>query len=93
MDRSQSAESLYDCIVRDNPDAAGDGGLTVRTTYREGINGEKKRVQSPEPDLMPSASLSREQETLLEERMLDVCLRFLASFYSKEVGNAAGAKT
>ncbi|MBO4668760.1 MAG: hypothetical protein J5648_02150 [Lachnospiraceae bacterium] len=75
VDRSQSAESLYDCIVRDNPEVAGDGGITVRTTYREGINGEKKRVQSPEPDLFPSDSLSKEQETLLEERIKSLVRR------------------
>ncbi|MBO4280354.1 MAG: hypothetical protein J5872_00710 [Lachnospiraceae bacterium] len=68
VDRMQSAESLYDCILRDNPEPAEDGSLVGRTTYREGINGEKKIVPGPDNDLAKPAPMSRQQESLLEER-------------------------
>lgn len=68
VDRMQSAESLYDCILRDNPEPAEDGSLVGRTTYREGINGEKKVVAGADPDLAKPAPMTRQQEALMEER-------------------------
>lgn len=70
LDRMQSAESLYDIILRDNPLSTEDTGImNGRATYREGINGEKRFVRAPENDLAEPAPMSKAQEALMEERI------------------------
>lgn len=70
LDRMQSAESLYDIILRDNPLSTEDTGImNGRATYREGINGEKRFVRAPENDLAEPALMSKAQEALMEERI------------------------
>ncbi len=69
VDRMQSAESLYDCILRDNPEVSEDGSLLGRKTYRQGINGEKNVVLAPEKDLAKPATMTKREEALLEEKM------------------------
>ena len=68
VDRMQSVESLYDCVLRDNPEPSEDGSLIGRTPYREGINGESRVVPAPDKDLAEPAAMSKQQETLLEEK-------------------------
>lgn len=70
LDRMQSAESIYDIILRDNPLSTEDTGImNGRATYREGINGEKRFVRAPENDLAEPAPMSKAQEALMEERI------------------------
>lgn len=70
LDRMQSAESLYDIILRDNPLSTEDTGImNGRATYREGINGEKRFVRAPENDFAEPAPMSKAQEALMEERI------------------------
>lgn len=69
VDRMQSTESLYDCILRDNPEVSEDGSFVSRTTYRQGIDGEKKVIYAPESDLAKPAPMSKQQETLAEEKV------------------------
>ena len=69
VDRMQSVESLYDCILRDNPETTEDGSLLGRKTYRQGINGEKNVVLAPEQDLAKPAAMTKREEALLEEKM------------------------
>lgn len=75
VDRMQSVESLYDCVLLDNPEPSEDGSLLGRTTYRRGINGEHRIVPSPDRDLLKPAPMSKQQEALLEERTKDLLRR------------------